>query len=210
MNAFEKELRKNDFRVAIFGSARITPGDSKYQQVYLLAKSIGQLKIDIVTGGGPGVMEAASRGHEEGSPNNDSDTIGLNIKLPKEQFHNKYLDIVEEHKTFSRRLDNFMKLSHVIVVTKGGIGTCLELFFTWQLIQVGHVRKMPIILMGPMWEDLIKWMKKTMLREKLVKKSDFDCIYVARNRSQAIEIIKKAHKVFNMHGSTEHMNKGRK
>jgi predicted Rossmann-fold nucleotide-binding protein len=206
MNAFEKELKKKDFRVAIFGSARIKRGDKIFKEVFNLAKGIVKLKADMVTGGGPGIMEAASHGHEAGSPKNDSDTIGLNIQLSTEQEPNKYLDIVEDHATFSRRLDHFMKLSNVIVVTKGGIGTCLELFFTWQLIQVNHIQKMPIILMGSMWEDLIRWAKKWMLKQKLVNKADFDCIFIAKNNKEAMKIIEKAQKAFKKGGAKECIN----
>jgi len=135
------------FRVALFGSARIKPEDFVYQEVVELAKRITKDGFDIVTGGGPGAMEAASYGHQLATKSDDlGKTIGINIQLPFEQHPNKYLDFTETASTFSSRLDTFMLLSHVFVVTPGGIGTLLELFYTWQLMQVGHICKTPIIL----------------------------------------------------------------
>lgn len=201
MNPLKKELKSTDFRVAIFGSARIKKGDKMYKQVYRLAKAIGEMKMDVVTGGGPGLMEAASKGHEDGSPKNDSHTLGLAIRLPKEQKPNEYLDIVNSHSKFSTRLDEFMKLSNVIVVTPGGIGTSLELFFAWQLMQVGHICKMPIILMGGMWKELLKWIKKWILKHELMNREDLDFIVYVKDEKEAMRIVKKAKKAFDENGS---------
>lgn len=197
---FAKGLRVEDFRVVIFGSARIKKGDKTYKQVYELAKGIGKAGADIVTGGGAGLMEAASKGHEDGTPHNEYKTIGLNIKLPFEQKANKHLDIVEEFEQFSDRLNTFVGISNVIVVAEGGIGTVLELFFSWQLMQVKHIWKMPIILIGDMWGDLIKWIRKRQLRRKLIAKEDLEYVVAVKNIKQAIRIIEKAHKAFKKDG----------
>ncbi|MGL5830743.1 MAG: LOG family protein [Candidatus Altimarinota bacterium] len=192
----KKELkRKNRFRVAIFGSARVQKGDKVYHQVYDLAKKIGQQGYDLITGGGPGLMEAANSGHTIGDKKSSVDSIGLVIELPFENEGNKFLDISEKYKRFSTRLDTFLALSNVMVVTKGGIGTLLELSYMWQHLQVHHVKYHPIILIGKMWEELIDWMKKDMLTQGLVSPGDFDFIYIAHDNEEAMAIIQKFHQL---------------
>jgi uncharacterized protein (TIGR00725 family) len=132
------------YRVAIFGSARIKEGDQKYNDVFNIAKGLAEGGMDVVTGGGPGIMQAANAGHKSASKGTHS--IGLNIKLPFEQDDNKFLDIKKDFDRFSNRLDAFMSLSDAVVVATGGIGTILELFYTWQLVQVQHLCETPIIL----------------------------------------------------------------
>jgi len=148
------------FRVAIFGSARIQENDPRYNEIYRLAKMIAAEGIDIVTGGGPGIMEAANKGHRDGRKNGDTHSLGLTIKLPREQESNRHLDIKEDFDRFSDRLDHFMYLSNVVVVAPGGVGTMLEFFYTWQLVQVKHICDIPIILLGDMWPELVKWIEK--------------------------------------------------
>jgi len=182
------------FHVAIFGSARIKRNDPTYKRIYKLAKLIGKEGYDVVTGGGPGIMNAANAGHQSRKKNhNNSHSIGLNIKLPFEQSSNKHLDIEMDFNKFSNRLDKFMYLSNAVVVAPGGIGTMLELFYTWQLTQVNKINHIPIILYGNMWTDLITWIKKTALRNKLMSKKDLDNIHFAKNPEQVIKIINKAH-----------------
>lgn len=193
---FDSELKKHDFRVAIFGSARIQPKDKVYKFVYNLAKQIGKHRFDLLTGGGPGLMEAANAGHAEGDPNKNSDNIGLAIALPWEAKENKHLEIKRHFNKFSKRLDHFMALSNVVVVTPGGIGTCLELFYTWQLIQVRHINPVPIILVGKMWEELIKWVKKYPLKENLISPHDMDPIHIAKDSRHAMKIIMETYHGF--------------
>ncbi len=187
-------FHKKDFRVAVFGSARIKPGDKTYAEVFDLAKEIGKAGFDIVTGGGPGLMDAGNAGHEAGDKENRANSIGLIIKLPWEAKKNTHLEIHKQFDKFSNRLDHFMALSNVIVVMPGGIGTCLELFYTWQLVQVKHIDPVPIILIGKMWEELIKWAKQYPLKAGLVSKEDFDHIYIAKNHQDAMKIIKRTHR----------------
>lgn len=195
-----KELAQKDFRVAIFGSARIKENDKFYKQVFELAADIGRHGFDIVTGGGPGLMEAANAGHTLGDPNKLSDNIGLPIRLPWENRANKHLEIKRHFNKFSDRLDTFVALSSAIVVVPGGIGTCLELFYIWQLIQVRHIPPMPIILVGKMWEEMLKWVREYPIKQGLVSKEEDDWVYVAKNNKEAMEIILKAHKQFIKHG----------
>ena len=113
-NKFAKELEKEEFRVSIFGSARIKKNNPTYKQVYTLAKMIASENIDIVTGGGPGLMNAANAGHKAGRKNNNIHSIGLSIILPEEKKANINLDIEENFDHFSERLDRFMLLSNEI------------------------------------------------------------------------------------------------
>jgi hypothetical protein len=142
------EIGSDYFRVSIFGSARIKPETHEYKQVYELAKKLVKNKVDIVTGGGPGLMEAANLGAK--NVKSKSKSFGLHIDLPFETSPNEHLDITYHHKRFSSRLDEFMRISHAVIVTPGGIGTVLELLYTWQLIQVDHISKRPVILLSDM------------------------------------------------------------
>ncbi len=196
----EEELKKDDFRVTIFGSARLQLDDKTYKQVFDLAKRIGKHNFDIVTGGGPGLMEAANAGHEAGDGNHESDSIGLIIKLPWENEGNKHLEIKRTFNKFSGRLDTFMALSNAVVVMPGGIGTCLELFYTWQLVQVKHICPIPIILVGKMWEKLIDWVKKYPLKDGLISPEDMDSIHIAKDNDEAMKIILKTYKVYKKEG----------
>lgn len=191
-----KEIDVEHFRVAVFGSARIQPEDPRYKQISKLTKMIAENGMDVVTGGGPGIMEAANKGHKEGRGENNVHSFGLNIKLPNEQSENKHLDIKKEFEKFSSRLDYFMYLSNVVVVAPGGIGTVLELFYTWQLVQVEHICNIPIILLGDMWPDLIKWIEKWPLKHKLLGEGDMNPIFLANNCKEVMKIINKAHEQF--------------
>jgi uncharacterized protein (TIGR00730 family) len=190
------ELNKDDFRVTIYGSARLKKDDAVYQMVYQLAEECGKHKFDIVTGGGPGLMEAANAGHAQGDQSKESDNIGLTIQLPWEAKGNKHLEIKKHFNKFSNRLDHFAALSSVFVVMPGGIGTCLELFYTWQLIQVKHIKPIPIIVVGKMWAKLIKWVEKNPVKDGLVSPGDLKHVHIAKNSKEAMKIIMKEHKKF--------------
>ena len=187
LDSLVTEIGSDYYRVSIFGSARIKKNTKEYKQVYELAKKLAQNKTDIVTGGGPGLMEAANVGAKEGSP--DSKSFGLHIDLPFETTPNEHLDVTFHHKKFSSRLDEFMRISHAVVVTPGGIGTILELLYTWQLIQVDHITPRPIILLGNMWGGLVSWMKKEPLKRNLINESDFDNIETVQNINDVITIL---------------------
>ena len=182
------EIGSDYFRVSIFGSARIKPETDDYKQVYKLAKQLVKNKVDIVTGGGPGLMEAANLGAKD--VKSKSKSFGLHIDLPFETSPNEHLDITYHHKRFSSRLDEFMRISHAVIVTPGGIGTVLELLYTWQLIQVNHISKRPVILLGDMWNGLIEWMKSEPLKKRLMDGSDFDHIKVVQNIDDVVILLK--------------------
>lgn len=196
----------DNFRVSIFGSARTKKDDPLYSEVFELAKKIGEAKLDVITGGGPGVMEAGNAGHMAGDVENNATSIGLNIKLPFEQHDNPYLEKMAMFDHFSSRLDTFMELSNCVVVMRGGIGTCLELFYSWQLTQVNHVRSMPIILVGKMWKELIVWIKDYVVANNLCSIEDLDHIYVVENTDEAMAIINAAYDVYKKEGEEYHLN----
>lgn len=194
-------VNPNHFRVALFGSARIKPNDPRYNQIYSLARMIAEEGMDIVTGGGPGLMEAANKGHHEGRKSEKVRSVGLNIMLPMEQAANKHLDIEKDFRLFSKRLDYFMQLSNVVVVAQGGIGTVLELMYTWQLMQVEHTCHIPIILLGDMWPPFIEWIENWPLRKKMLSDEDMHPIFLAAHVREAMKIIRKAHHDFKHRGS---------
>ena len=195
----EEELAKKHFRVAIFGSARIKKTDKYYKEIYHLARSLGSMGIDVVSGGGPGLMEAANRGHEEGrkkARNGGTHSFGLTIKLPEEQKDNRRFDMKKDFQRFSARLDYFMQLSNAVVVAPGGVGTLLEFLYTWQLVQVEHIYDIPIILLGGQWKPLVEWIKKGPLKHGLLSQEDLDSIYLVKDNKEAIKIIKTSYEVF--------------
>lgn len=194
-----KGLAKLDprrFHVVIYGSARIKHGDPRYRIVYNLAKMVGEGGMDVVTGGGPGLMNAASRGHHAGRKDNDAQSVGLTIHLPIEKRKAYHLQIKEEFDRFSPRLDKFMELANVVVVAPGGIGTLLELFYTWQVVQVKQLCETPIILLGKDYEELIAWMKSKVLRKGMISADDFKYVFNVSNCTDAMKIIDKVHKKF--------------
>lgn len=193
------------FRVTIFGSARIKKGSPEYQQVFTLAKSLGAMGINIITGGGPGVMEAANSGLKAGT-DGDAKSVGLTIELPWEVEGNNHLDIKKHFHRFSSRLDHFMALSNVVVVMPGGIGTCLELFYTWQLLQVDHICEIPIILADEMWHVLYNWVKKDLLGRGMVSAADLKNIYCTSTNEQTFEIIEIAYQEFQVAGNKVCLN----
>jgi len=188
------EIGSDYYRVSIFGSARLKPDTKEYSQIYQLAKKLAKNNVDIVTGGGPGLMEAANSGAKDGS--SESKSFGLHVDLPFETSPNGHLDVTYHHKKFSSRLDEFMRISNAVIVAPGGIGTVLELMYTWQLIQVGHITARPIILIGTMWPGLLKWMKSEVLKKKLISNSDFDNILIVEHAEEAFDILKPHVKKF--------------
>jgi uncharacterized protein (TIGR00730 family) len=186
-----KQLERDRFRVCIFGSARIRPEDPTYQTVYETARLLADLGIDIVTGGGPGLMEAANRAVRD-AHHEQSRSIGLPIYLPRSQeLANKHLDIKSEHRRFSSRLDEFMRLSHAVIVAPGGIGTLLELMYVWQLIQVGMVEERAVVLLdSSLWGGFLEWMRDEILGRGFISPGDFDFVHCVDTPQEALAYIK--------------------
>jgi len=180
------------FRVTVFGSSRISRGDALYNSAKDLAYQLSQLGCDIVTGGGPGLMEAANEGAQEGDITGKTKSFGLHIELPFEYEPNPYIDRLSSHRTFFSRLHHFVRLSHAYIVLPGGIGTSLETFMIWQLLQVGYIKDRPLILLGDMWRGLEDWMQREMLPHHYISGPDMNHAVVVSSMEEALKIIKAA------------------
>jgi uncharacterized protein (TIGR00730 family) len=196
----DKQLQKienTNFRVCIFGSARIKRRDPTWQNVYKLSKTLAKMGIDVVTGGGPGLMEAANRGVQD-AHDERSKAYGLPLDIPSlKEPANHHLDIKSAHQRFSTRLDEFMRLSHAVIVAPGGIGTMLELMYVWQLIQIGLIEKRPVLLLGgDFWPGLLEWMRSTMLERGFIDPEDMDDIHLVSDREEAVAILKAEQEKF--------------
>jgi uncharacterized protein (TIGR00730 family) len=157
--------RKSEhYSVSIFGSSRLTPDDSVYNDVKWLAREVVDLGCHIVTGGGPGLMQAANAGAQEAAPDAPERSVGIRIELDFEQETNPFVGQVYEHKTFFSRLHHFVLRSNAFVVVSGGIGTSLETMMIWQLLQVKKIYDSPFVLVGPMWAELVAWARRYMIQ----------------------------------------------
>src|SRR5262245_43586241 len=153
------------YRVTIFGSARVAKDHWVYQAVRDLAAELTRLGCDIVTGGGPGLMQAANEGVRLADPTGASGSMGIRVDLPFEQEVNAFVSEAFEHGTFFTRLHHFVLVSDAFVVVPGGIGSVLELMMIWQLLQVRKLHDTPLILAGKMYAELVDWCAKYMLRD---------------------------------------------
>jgi uncharacterized protein (TIGR00730 family) len=149
------------YRVSIFGSARAGKGSFAYEETKRVAGALAEMGCDIVTGGGPGLMEAANEGAAS-SPERVR-SVGIRVDLPFEQEVNTFVGMAFEHRTFFTRLHQFVLVSDAFLVAPGGIGTVLEMMMIWQLLQVRHLRDTPLILVGRMWPGLVEWARASML-----------------------------------------------
>jgi uncharacterized protein (TIGR00730 family) len=155
--------KRERYRVTIFGSARAKPGTFAYEEVKRVAAELAVMGCDIVTGGGPGLMEAANAGAATAGAPERNRSVGIRVELPFEQEVNPFVEQAFEHKTFFTRLHHFVLTSDAFVVMPGGIGTVLELTMIWQLLQVKHLHDTPLILVGKMWPGLVDWAKVHLL-----------------------------------------------
>jgi uncharacterized protein (TIGR00730 family) len=178
------------YRVAVFGSARIQKGDPEYAAVRMLASRLTELGCDIVTGGGPGLMEAANEGAASTRGHRKTRSFGLTIAIPYEKA-NPYLDSVTAHRTFFSRLHHFVRMSQAFVIFPGGIGTALELMMVWQLLQVGFMTERPVVLVGEMWTGLLDWMRREMVSRRLVNEPDLDLVFPVASTVAAVAIIER-------------------
>lgn len=181
------------YSVTIFGSSRLTRASRQYDEVRHLAEELAMMGCQIITGGGPGLMEAANEGAYQAFPNLKERSVGLNIHLPFEQLPNTFVGRIYEHRTFFSRLQHFVLRSNAFIAVSGGIGTLLEVTMVWQLLQVGHLYNTPLILVGPTWPGLISWARQNMVEaeERLADPVDMEipqCVDLAQD---ALQIIKK-------------------
>ncbi|MEI8362986.1 MAG: TIGR00730 family Rossman fold protein [Betaproteobacteria bacterium] len=180
-----KEIRP---AVSIFGSARTTPDSPYYQMTEDIARLLSDAGFSVISGGGPGIMEAANKGAFAGK----SPSIGLNIELPHEQTRNPYQDVSQNFKHFFMRKVMFVKYASAYVVMPGGFGTLDEVMEAITLVQTGKTLKIPIILVcEPFWRGLIDWIKTTLVDEGMIVASDLDLIQVIDEPAMIVEAIFK-------------------
>jgi uncharacterized protein (TIGR00730 family) len=174
LTRFRRTTRQN-YRVTIFGSARLKRGTPAYNEVKQLAAELTKMGCDIISGGGPGLMQAANEGAHSVEPKAHKRSVGIRVELPFEQEINPFVGQAYEHRTFFSRLHHFMIVSDAFVVVPGGIGTLLELSLAWQLLQVRKLYNTPLIVVGKMWADLVQWGRRSMLRKwnELASEIDF-------------------------------------
>jgi len=159
-----RPTKRDRYRATIFGSARVPKDHWVYQAVRDLAAELTRMDCEIVTGGGPGLMQAANEGVHLANPNAAAGSIGIRVDLPFEQEVNSFVTEAFEHGTFFTRLHHFVLASDAFIVVPGGIGTVLETMMIWQLLQVQKLHDTPLILAGRMYAELVEWCRKSMLQ----------------------------------------------
>ncbi|OGP89983.1 MAG: Rossman fold protein, TIGR00730 family [Deltaproteobacteria bacterium RBG_19FT_COMBO_43_11] len=183
-----ESLSKVDNAVTIFGSARVKPDDVYYQKTERLGQLLAQNGFSVITGGGPGIMEAANKGAAEAG----GKSIGMNIRLPFEQKPNPYANIHLDYKYFFIRKVMFVKYALAYVILPGGYGTMDEFFEALTLIQTKRVKSFPLILMGSeYWQGLLDWLKDSMLHKGMILPSDYEMIQIIDDPEEVVKHIKK-------------------
>lgn len=178
--------------VTIFGSARTKPDDPNYKATMAIAKALSEQGIAIVTGGGPGIMEAANRGASDSKSRgtNRAPSVGLNIELPFEQKGNKYANLVVNFHYFFARKVCLVKYSMGFIFMPGGFGTLDELFEVLTLVQTERVPAFPLVLFGKShWQGLLDWAKGTLETSKMISPGDCDLLRLTDSVEEAVEII---------------------
>jgi len=174
--------------VSIFGSARTAPDSPYYQLAEKIARRLSDAGFSVISGGGPGIMEAANKGAFHGK----SPSVGLNIQLPHEQRSNGFQDISQSFRHFFARKYMFVRFADAYVVMPGGFGTLDELLEALTLIQTGKARKIPIILVHkPFWGGMVDWFRATLVGEGMIDHEDIDLIQVIDTPEEIVEAIFK-------------------
>jgi len=183
-----EELSEVKRAVTIFGSARATPEDKHYVKAEYLARLLAQKGFSVITGGGPGIMEAANKGAAEAG----GTSIGLNIRLPLEQVPNPYANLKINFKYFFIRKVIFVKFAVAYVILPGGFGTMDELFEALTLIQTRRIKSFPVVLMGSdYWRGLVDWLKNAMVAEGKIAREDLDLIQILDDPEEVVRHIQK-------------------
>ena len=176
--------------VSVFGTARAQPGTREYEQAEAIARGLAEAGYAVITGGGPGVMEAANKG----AATSGGVSVGLGIELPMEQGLNDYVEIGLEFRYFFVRKTVFIKYSQAFVVLPGGFGTLDELFEALTLVQTGKITWFPIVLVGTdYWSGLLSWIRERVLAGGMITEGDQDLLIVADDPAEVVNIIKRAH-----------------
>jgi len=188
--------RRDRYRVTIFGSARVKAGTFAYEETKRVAAALAEMGCDIITGGGPGLMQAANEGAATTPERVQS--MGIRIDLPFEQDVNAFVTQAFQHRNFFTRLHQFVLTSDAFIVAPGGVGTVLETMMIWQLLQVGHLENTPLILVGKMWPGLIEWARSSMLSfdPPLANAEDITIPHCVANADEAIALIREHHQIW--------------
>jgi hypothetical protein len=174
--------------VTIFGSSRSHPNSVNYKTTQTVARLLVESGFNVISGGGPGVMEAANKGAAEAG----GKSVGLHIHLPNEQQANKYANVRLDFKYFFIRKVMFVKYAVAYVIMPGGFGTLDELFEALTLIQTKRIKSFPVILIDSQyWQGLIDWINGTLIKEKAISESDLDIMTVVDTPEEAVRIIKR-------------------
>lgn len=177
--------------ISIFGSARVKKTEWAYKTTMQVAELLSKRGFAVISGGGPGVMEAANRGAKKGK----GLSIGLNIQLPMEQKPNPYQDKSLVFRHFFARKVMFVKYAAGYVIMPGGFGTLDEFFESLTLIQTAKIRRFPVVMMGTsFWNGLLRWMDKTLVDEGMIDADDMNLFYVTDDPADAVDHIVKFHK----------------
>ena len=185
-------LAKLPKAVTVFGSARTKPEDTSYQMAEELGRKLAECAYAVITGGGPGIMEAANKGAHEG----DGLSVGLGIELPHEQGLNKYVDLGLNFRYFFARKTMFLKYSQAFVCLPGGMGTMDEFFEVLCMVQTGKVTNYPIVLMGTeYWSGLLEWIKNTLAEDGYINEDDQELFLLTDDPDEAVAHIIERHKV---------------
>jgi len=176
--------------VSVFGSARIGRNHRYYRETVAVAEALSKGGYGVITGGGPGVMEAANRGARQGKGN----SIGLNIRLPFEQKPNDYIDTVIHFNYFFARKVMFVKYACAFVGMPGGFGTLDEIFEALTLKQTGKIHEFPVILFGSrFWKGMVDWLREQPLRERMVSRRDLRLFHVTDDPDEVVQIVDRDH-----------------
>jgi uncharacterized protein (TIGR00730 family) len=187
--------RRERYRVTIFGSARTNPDHWVYQHVRQMSAALSAMGCDIVTGGGPGLMQAANEGAAQAQAPERVQNIGIRVELPFEQDVNPFVEQAFQHGSFFTRLHQFVLMSDAYIVAPGGIGTVLESSMIWQLLQVRHLHDTPLIFAGSMWRGLVDWASAQMLRPgfELASAEDMRLPQCVETAEEAVAIVREHH-----------------
>ena len=176
--------------VSVFGSARVEPGTAEYERAELIGAGLAAAGYAVITGGGPGVMEAANKGAVSAG----GVSVGLGIELPQEQGLNDYVEIGIEFRYFFVRKTVFVKYSQAFVVLPGGFGTLDELFEAMTLVQTGKITRFPIVLVGrEYWSGLVSWIKDVLVSGGKVAAHDLELFQIVDDPAEVVRIIREAH-----------------
>ena len=175
--------------ITIFGSARVPPGDPYYQAAEDLAARLARRGVTVITGGGPGIMEAANKGAAEAG----GVSVGLGIELPHEQSINKYCNLALNHRYFFVRKVMFVKYAQGFVIFPGGFGTFDELFESLTLVQTGKIDNFPVILFGrSYWEPLLDWLRRTVAEHAMISPQDLELFRVTDDNDDVMTWIEQS------------------